>query len=161
MGSRWHIGLPLALMLSACGDTSTSPSAATAGADTCNADLWNHVYDPSRLKTIDACRTVTGVVSDVHTNEDGDVDLRVAVDTPFANLVNDANRSQLNGHLQTEPICQAPPTVRDAQDACGTFRWPVLIPTPGQHVSVTGSYVLDTNHGWMEIHPVSVVRLLP
>jgi len=30
-------------------------------------------------------------------------------------------------------------------------------PATGTRVQVTGSYVLDTNHGWMEIHPVSVV----
>ncbi len=29
----------------------------------------------------------------------------------------------------------------------------VATPTVGAHVTVTGPYVLDRNHGWMEVHP--------
>ena len=145
---------------SACSGSDTQPShLATAGA-ACNPELWAHVYDPARLKIVDMCRTVTGIVTDLHPNEDGDIDIRLAVDAPFASLLNAGNMSGLNGHLQLEPICQTTPAVRDAEDACGSFVWSVLRPSPGQHISVTGSYVLDTNHGWMEIHPVSVIQLL-
>ncbi len=131
------------------------------GAATCNPDLWNHVYDPSRLQVIDVCRTVIGHVSDLHANEDGDYDIRVALDPPYAALVNDANQAQLQGHLQIETVCQAQATVADAKAACAGFVGNVRIPQPGQHISAAGSYVLDTNHGWMEIHPVSAIRIVP
>lgn len=154
------VGVVLAL-LAACGDSPTpaSPSANTAAA--CDPSLWTHVYEPNRLTIVDNCRTATGTVSDLHTNEDGDVDIRLALDPPYADMVNDANRAQLDGHLQLETVCQAPPTTSESREACGSFVGTVLIPTPGQHISVTGTYVLDTNHGWMELHPVSVIRVVP
>ena len=34
-------------------------------------------------------------------------------------------------------------------------------PPDGTHVQVTGTYTLDKNHGWMEIHPISVLRVTP
>ena len=148
-------------LLTSCSTSASAPTASANVADACNPDLWTHVYDPVRLQIVDSCRTVTGTVADLHANEDGDYDIRLAVDPAYANLVNDTNRSQLDGHLQLETVCQAPQTVADAEAACGTFVGNVLIPQPGQHISVTGSYVLDTNHGWMEIHPVSVIRVTP
>jgi hypothetical protein len=27
-------------------------------------------------------------------------------------------------------------------------------PTVGEHIGLTGAWVLDTNHGWNELHPV-------
>ena len=83
------------LLSTACGESTTQPSARQMAA-TCNPELWNHVYDPARLRVVDSCRTVTGVVSDMHTNEDGDIDMRMAVDPAFVSLLNDGNRSQLN-----------------------------------------------------------------
>ena len=129
--------------------------------DTCNATLSNYVYDPGRLQVFAACRTVTGTVSDLHANTDGDYDIRITLDPPYATLINDANRTQLNGHLQVEAICQAAPTVAIAKATCGSFVGAIAIPEPGQHISATGVYVLDTSHGWMEIHPVSVIRVIP
>lgn len=165
MALRGHRFLTLAtvVLLSSCSGSSTVPSATDNGPGSCNPNLWNYVYDPGRLHVVDACRTVTGTVSDVHPNAegDGDYDIRVALDPPYASLVNDANRTQLQGHLQLETVCQAQVTAADAKDACGSFTGNVLIPQPGQHISATGSYVLDTNHGWMELHPVSVIRVVP
>lgn len=148
-------------MASACGSAATPSSPTANAAAACDPNLWMHVYEPGRLTIVDSCRTVTGTVSDLHTNEDGDVDIRLALDAPFANMVNDANRAQLEGHLQLETVCQSPPTTPESREACGSFVGTVPIPSPGQHVSVTGTYVLDTNHGWMELHPVSVIRVLP
>lgn len=148
----------LLLMLSvSCGDSITQPSAAT---DTCDPVFWNHVWGPDRLTIVDRCRTVTGTVSDMHTNEDGDFDIRLALDPQFSSLLNALNISQLNGHLQLEAICQAPILTADALQACGSFRSNILLPSVGQRISATGTYVLDTNHGWMELHPLSVVRIL-
>jgi len=159
-GRAYQLFATLALF-SSCSSSSTVPSATADSTATCNPDLWNHVYDPSRLQVVDVCRTVIGSVSDLHANEDGDYDIRVALDPPYTALVNDANRAQLQGHLQIETVCQAQVTVADAKAACGSFVGNVLIPQPSQHISVTGSYVLDTNHGGMEIHPVSAIRIVP
>ena len=94
-----------------------------------------------------------------HSNEDGDVDMQVALDPPFGTLVNDSNRTKLNGWLQVEAVCQAP-VIRFSEAACAGFTGTVAIPADGTHVRVTGSYVIDTNHGWMEIHPVSRITVL-
>lgn len=156
--SRLLPTLAILALMTSCGGSSTRPSAVN---DTCNDALANYVYEPGRLQVVAACRTVTGTVSDLHSNTDGDYDIRVALDPPYADLVNDENRSQLAGHLQVEAICQAPPTVAVAKATCGSFVGAVSIPQPGQHVSATGRYVLDASHGWMELHPVSVIRVIP
>jgi hypothetical protein len=36
----------------------------------------------------------------------------------------------------------------------------VHIPTPGEPIRVTGALVLDREHGWNEIHPVSRMEIL-
>ncbi len=35
------------------------------------------------------------------------------------------------------------------------------IPKLGDHIAIDGPWVLDTNHGWREIHPVDSIQLLP
>lgn len=163
--------------LAYCGgpDTPTGPTPAASSpaapavpgtpppaAPQCDASLWNHVYDPERLQVVDACRTVTGVITDDHSNDDGDIDIRLAVDPPYANLLNGGNISNLSGHLQTEAICQAPvqSNVPDALRACRNFTGTVPVPPVGTHVQVTGVYTLDKNHGWMELHPISVLSIV-
>ncbi|HEY3366155.1 MAG TPA: hypothetical protein VGK74_13970 [Symbiobacteriaceae bacterium] len=61
-------------------------------------------------------------------------------DPPYERLINDKNRSDQGGALVTEIIPADQATVKAAK--------------PGEHVLVTGPYVLDRQHGWMEIHPV-------
>ena len=118
------------------------------------------MYSPSRLKVVGTCQTVTGSITDQHTNEDGDIDVRIAVDRQYASLLNAGNMSGLNGHLQTEAICQTAIHTAEAAAACGRFRGSIAIPRDGTRVQVTGTYVLDTYHGWMEIHPISDLRVI-
>jgi hypothetical protein len=151
--------LAVLLLITSCGGSSTKPSSATN--DTCNAALADYVYDPARLQVVAACRTVTGIVANLHSNPDGDFDIRITPDPPYADLINDANRTRLGNHLQVEAICQAPPSYDIAKTTCGGFSGNVVIPQVGQHISATGRYVLDTNYGWMELHPVSVIRVIP
>ena len=87
--------------------------------------------------------------------------MRLALDPPYANLLNAGNVSNLNGHLQTEAICQTPIQNADAARACEGFKGSVVVPPDGTHVQITGTYLLDKNHGWMEIHPISVLRISP
>lgn len=135
----------------------------TAGPATpqCNGALWNYVYDASRLQIKAGCQTVTGVITDQHTNDDGDIDVRLEVYAPYRGLLNGGNMSNLSGHLQTEAICQTSITTADAARACQGFHGSIAIPPNGAHVQVTGTYVLDTIHGWMELHPISVLTVIP
>jgi Protein of unknown function (DUF3761) len=44
--------------------------------------------------------------------------------------------------------------------ACAGYKNSMSIPPVGTHVSVTGPWVLDLDHGWLEIHPVSSFGLV-
>jgi len=125
----------------------------------CDASLWPHMHDVQRIKIITACQTVTGVIAKVGSSDDGDIDMQLTLDSEFRNLLNNGNITKLNGNLQIEAICQAPvhPDVPDAQRTCANFSGTVPIPAVGTRVRLTGVHVLDSDHGWMEIHPISVM----
>lgn len=147
------------VLSSACGGTSSGPTAVTPPPQ-CDPSLWQHVHDPSRLKIVNSCVTVTGTVMGQHAdNDDGDMTMQVAVDPAFTQLLNSDNISKLSGWLQVEAVCQAPYNghIVDTARACQNFTGTVFIPPIGMHVQITGTYVIDTNHGWTEIHPVSVI----
>ena len=72
---------------------------------------------------------MTGTVTDFHTNDDGDSDIRLDVDPQYRTLLNAGNISNLNGHLQTEAICQTTPTTADSIQACSGFRGAVPVPS--------------------------------
>ena len=129
----------------------------------CDATLWPHMHDVQRIKIVRSCQTVTGTIATVHSSDDGDVDMQLTLDAPFVGLLNATNNSNLNGNLQIEAICQVPvhPDVPDAQRTCAGFSGTVPLPRVGTHVQVTGVYVLDSDHGWMEIHPISVLTFAP
>ena len=88
-------------------------------------------------------------------------DVPIAPDPQFTNLLNDGNKSKLNGWLQVEVICQAPihADVPDSYRACATYTGKVTVPPVGAHIQATGAYTLDHDHGWMEIHPASVITI--
>lgn len=139
----------------------SSESVLSGSSSACDATLWNHVYHPQRLKILDACKTVTGVIEFVKAEPDGDYHIRLRLDSPFAQLINQENIDKQHGDLVLEPICEHPVTQEDAVSACSGFAGNIAPPTVGSHVEVVGSYVLDTDHGWTEIHPItnlSIVR---
>jgi hypothetical protein len=162
---RAALTLVLALVCigAGCGGSATSPSAkaaaAAAASPTCDATLLTHVYDPGRLTVLTPCMTVTGTIDNVpHASDDGDLDFHFVPDPQFAHLLNSFN----NGHLHVEAICQAAvqSDTPQAAQSCGAFKGSVVIPPPGTRASVSGPYVLDTNHGWTEIHPVtSIIKI--
>lgn len=144
----------------------SSPSSSTTNnAETspgkCDTSLWNHVYNPHRLHIVDSCKTVTGIIESKKVEKDGDYHIRLKADPQFANLVNSVNVKGQLGDLVLEPICVNPVTQPDAISACQNFHENITIPSVGSHVQVTGSYVLDNEHGgWAEIHPVtSIVKI--
>jgi hypothetical protein len=155
------LGFTIALfaLAPACGGSSSNPTPAAVVQPQCDPSLWNNVYDPTRLKVMTSCVTVTGTIINQHASDDGDIDMEFALDPQFANLLNSANLAKLSGNLNIEAICQAPilPDTPQAVPACRGLPRLLTLPPVGAHAQVTGSYVLDTNHGWMEIHPISVI----
>ena len=174
------LALSAGLALAACGSTASHPAAGHTSAvgapnptaaspanasaastprpapaqhqHACDAALWQHVYHPDRLQVIQSCMTVRGRVDAVRHEPDGDLHILLATRPA---LVNSANVTNEHGDLVLEEICQGPVTQADAIDACQGVPHNLTVPSAGDRARVTGSYVLDADHGWMEIHPVT------
>ena len=128
----------------------------------CDKSLWNHVYNPQRLQMVSPCKSVLGVIESKRVEKDGDYHIRVKLDPPFSNLINSANMKNQFGDLVVEPICVNRVTQADAISSCQNFHQNIVIPPIGSHVNITGSYVLDKEHGnWAEIHPVTSIQAIP
>jgi hypothetical protein len=144
--------------------SSASPpsSSAPTSSEQCDQSLWNHVYHPSRLQVVTPCKSVLGVIESKRVEKDGDYHIRVKLDPLFSNLINSANIKNQFGYLVVEPICVNKVTQADAISACQNFHQNISIPPIGSHVNITGSYVLDKEHGnWAEIHPVTSIKKIP
>jgi hypothetical protein len=128
----------------------------------CDKSLWNHVYNPQRLQVVSPCKSVLGVIESKRVEKDGDYHIRIKLDPSFSNLINSANIKNQFGDLVVEPICVNKVTQADAISACQNFHQNIIIPPIGSHVNITGSYVLDKEHGnWAEIHPVTSMTKIP
>jgi hypothetical protein len=175
--------LTSALVLAACATSvpSASPSSTPSTVATtptpptttsvppsgqCNSgDPLAHVYHPARLQILASCVTVRGTILSVHQEPDGDLHVRLRVDPDqrdprggrFTNTTNDA---QQGGALVLEPVCEGPVTQSDAVSVCVGYHNPLVVPPVGSHVEVSGPWVLDTPHGWLEIHALERVEVL-
>jgi hypothetical protein len=137
----------------------SSNNSTTPSLGRCDQTLWNHVYNPARLQVVESCKTVSGIIDTIKVENDGDFHIRLRVDPQFASMINSANVNGQFGELVLEPICQNPVTQPDAIAACQNFHQNLKIPPVGTHVTVTGSYVHDLDHGgWSEIHPVTTIN---
>lgn len=118
--------------------------------------IWSHVYNPYRLNVIRPCITASGIVDNVTSEDDGDYHVRLALDSQYSNLTNSANKTYQYGDLVVEIICAlSPASPQSAILACEGYTNNITIPSVNDHITVTGPYVLDTNHdNWAEIHPV-------
>lgn len=123
-------------------------------APTCG-DPHAHVYNPSRLHLLSACVSVNGVVDIIRAEKDGDVHILLRLDPGQAKYVNATNVSAENGDLVLEPVCVRAVTQADAVSACAGYVNTLPIPAVGSHVAATGAWVLDSDHGWLELHPVA------
>jgi hypothetical protein len=119
---------------------------------------------------ISGCKTVSGVVMAVRSESDGDFHVLLALDPAFRGLLNSANVQHQHGWLVTEIVPADEPGCakgRPPRPASGSYDYgicsgaDIFPPAVGSRISVTGPYVLDTDHGWMEIHPIWVLRVLP
>lgn len=112
-----------------------------------------NIYHPARLELLDPCKTVAGTVATIRHEADGDLHIGLRLDQGQEALINAKNRSEQSGNLIVEIICADPVTQADAVASCANYTNTVPVPAISQHVSVTGPYVLDLDHGWNEIHP--------
>jgi hypothetical protein len=125
--------------------------------ESCDANLWPHVYEKDRLQVIEACTAVEGRVVSVHESEDGD--LYIALDPKDKSVLNLMNATHARRTLVVEVICHHP-SQGESQTACGDYHSIVTNPKTGDYVRITGSYVTDRDNGWNEIHPVSSIEVL-
>jgi hypothetical protein len=148
--------------------TAQAPPKVAAGH--CDPVLMRHVYHPARLKVLAACKTVTGAIDVIRIPEpDGDTHVSIKLDSGQESLIHrpgvapgsseDYNNMRFqHGDLVTEAVCQHQVIQPDAKAACLGFHDPIQIPPVGTHVEVTGVYVLDEQHGWTELHPISTIK---
>ena len=128
-----------------------------------------NVYHPDRLQLIAACKTVTGIIRSITHEVDGDYHFDLQLDPAYAKLINSGNVRNQHGWLVAEIVPADEPGCtpgRPPKPVSGTYNYgyctgaDITTPPIGTHVSVTGPYVLDQAHNWMEIHPVwRIVRL--
>jgi cellulose synthase/poly-beta-1,6-N-acetylglucosamine synthase-like glycosyltransferase len=126
----------------------------------CDSMLWLHVWNPPRLKVYQSCITATGTIAKIKAEDDGDTHMLLDLDEGQENLLNEGNMMDKKGYLVIEVICVNEVTDKKAKGFCDGYTNKVTIPNKGDHVRVTGSYVLDTHNDWMEIHPVSKIEVI-
>ena len=133
-----------------------APAAAAGGSGCRSGNPMANVRDPSRLKVVSRCATASGVVRGSALEHDDDLDVFLAPDKSSAKLLNDRNRRYTRNALLLEIVPADQPGCRPGHPVrFGTCTGANLrAPRAGTHVTVTGPYVLDRDHGWMEIHPV-------
>ncbi|MDQ6771030.1 MAG: hypothetical protein M3Z54_13705 [Gemmatimonadota bacterium] len=124
----------------------------------CDASLWNHVYDPTRLQQVTPCVSVSGTVQESAADDDGDQHFLLKLDPGQEALVNKKNQKQKGGALVVEIVCANPITLQKAKAACAGYTNRIPKPQVGSHVKATGTYVIDTHNGWAEVHPVSTLQ---
>lgn len=135
-----------------------SPEVSPAAA--CRPLPLANVYEPGRLQVVETCTTVAGIVDYVQHQDDGDYHIVLRVDPPYRGLLDFKN---IFGELVLEivpadqPGCipgQRLPAASDGNNLGVCTGADLVPPEHGRHIAATGPHVLDTEHGWMEIHPV-------
>jgi hypothetical protein len=126
------------------------------------------VYHEDRLQVQNRCMTVTGTVANVVHEDDGDIHVDLRLPPSEAQLLNEANMTSQYGQLVTEIVPADEPGCtpgKPPRPAHGSYNYGVCTgadisaPPVGARVVVVGPYVLDADHGWMEIHPVWAIKV--
>jgi hypothetical protein len=140
-----------------------APPLAGAKAWCRSGDPLANVYSPDRLEVVSPCSTVGGTVRFVESEYDGDVHIDLEVDPEYRSMLDPVNITNQHGWLVTEIVpadeagCASgqppqPPVNGNDYGICTGLD--LLPPQVGQHVWVTGPFVIDHSHGWTEIHPI-------
>ena len=110
----------------------------------CPGDPLLGVYHPSRLDVLDTCQWYVGTVVAIRPEEDGDHHIDIVPAPGYGHFLNSGDREHQQGGLLIE--------IMKGQD--------LPLPFVGERVAVFGTWVLDTQHGWNEIHPVWAIHYL-
>ena len=109
-------------------------------------------------------------------NEDGDANFNVVLDPQYTNMLAPGSYSQvfLNKYhggpaMHMETVYQGPVTSTSKQNvgACDGYNGPdfkPVLPKKGQHVMVSGRYLVEFPEvpgGITELHPVYAIKILP
>jgi hypothetical protein len=145
----------------------------------CFPELSRFILPPKedRFTVIKQCVTVTGRVVWTHYfNNDGDANFDVVLDTPYKNMLGPGSYSQVFASkypggpaIHAETVCQGPVTSTSKENvgACNGYNGPdfrSILPKIGQHVMVTGRYLIEMPEmpgGITELHPVYAIKILP
>jgi hypothetical protein len=160
--------------------TSASASDTQARLGTpCLPGLSKYILPPkeARFTVIKECITVTGRVVWTHYfNNDGDANFNVVLDPPYENMLGPGSYSKVFASkypggpaLHMEVVCQGPVTSTSKENvgACDGYNGPNfkhVLPKIGQHVMVTGRYLIEMPEmpgGITELHPVYALKILP
>src|SRR5437763_5144392 len=105
------------------------PNGTPPPADTCDPDLWKHVYHSYRLMVKQPCIAVAGTIVDATATQrvrqpdgvrhegDGATHGWLKVDPGLQNLLKAGNMSEEGGNREFEIICRSPVTQKDARSA--------------------------------------------
>jgi hypothetical protein len=153
----------LAVLLCSCSSaTGVEIASSPPAADGCKAGSPEAgVHSPNRLQVLDRCKHAEGVAVDVAHEDDGDYHVWFKVDPGFEYLLNSENHFQALPAMLAEitPDCPASTNPPDAQSAARCPKTTLPIPKLGDHIAIDGPWVLDSDHGWQEIHPVDSIRI--
>jgi len=119
------------------------------------------VHNPDRLQVLDPCTHAEGVVVDVAHEDDGDYHVWFKADPGYEYLLNPNNHFQARPAMLAEITPDCPPSTNppDARSASRCPKTSLPIPKLGDHVAIDGPWVLDTDHGWREVHPVDSIQI--
>jgi hypothetical protein len=119
------------------------------------------VHNPDRLQVLDPCKHAEGVVVDVAHEDDGDYHVWFKADPGYEYLLNPNDHFQAKPALLAEITPDCPPSTNppDAKSAATCPRTSLPIPKLGDHIAIDGPWVLDTDHGWREVHPVDSIQI--
>lgn len=102
--------------------------------------FWNHIKNPQRLQMIKPDTIVSGKVTKVYNERDGDLHIYIQTSRQLLNV---------------EVICY------DAKKntICNGYKNTIAKPKVGQMILVKGDFVKDKHHNWVEIHPVKSIKI--
>jgi hypothetical protein len=121
----------------------------TNSGDHClQGNVFQYVYDPARLRIMDTCVTVEGVVvSNIHKYADGDICFDVAIEPEYNNMLSIGSMVLRHGAIHVEIVPHDQGTV--------------VVPKKGDFVKIIGAWVIDTDHGsYSEIHPAWYIEII-
>jgi len=141
----------------------------------CLPELSRFILPPkeARFTVIKQCVTVTGTVLWTHYfNNDGDANFNVVLDPPYKNMLGPGSYSKVFASKYPggpETICQGQVTSTSKENvgACNGYNgqdFRSILPKIGQHVMVTGRYLIEMPEmpgGITELHPVYGIKILP